>query len=109
MELAVTQTPPLSELGHVPILTLRLEDVQPSPENDRLYRPVDASDPQIIQLAESLRDCGIQEPLLVTRDRWIISGHRRYAAARLAGLSETLKRYEKQVAVDAENAALRIG
>jgi len=87
MELAVTTAAPLPELGHVPILTLRMEDVRPSPENDRLYRPVNASDPQIIRLAESLRDCGIQEPLLVTRDRWIISGHRRYAAATLAGLA----------------------
>jgi len=87
MELAVTQAAPRPELGHGPILTLRLDDIQPSPENDRLYCPVDDSDPQIIRLAESLLDCGIQEPLLVTSDRWIISGHRRYAAARLAGLA----------------------
>ena len=84
---AIVSSPPSPELGHAPILTIRLDDIRPSPENDRLYRPVDPGDPQIIRLAESLRDCGMQEPLLVTRDRWIISGHRRHAAAGLAGLA----------------------
>jgi hypothetical protein len=75
-------------------LTIRLDDIRPSPENDRLYRPVDPEDPQIIRLAESIRDCGMQEPLLITRDGWIISGHRRYAAARLAGLNAAPCRVE---------------
>ncbi len=84
METATSPVAP--ELGHAPILTIRLDDIRPSPENDRLYRPVNPDDPQIIRLAESVRDCGMQEPLLITRDGWIISGHRRYAAATLAGL-----------------------
>lgn len=83
---AIVSSPPPSELGHAPILTIRLDDIRPSPENDRLYRPVDPDDLQIIRLAESIRDCGMQEPLLITRDGWIISGHRRYAAAAIAGL-----------------------
>lgn len=87
-------TPAAPELGHVPILTIRLDDIRPSPENDRLYRPVDPDDPQIIRLAESIRDCGMQEPLLITRDGWIISGHRRYAAAGLAGLDAAPCRVE---------------
>ena len=87
-------SPPSPELGHAPILTIRLDDIHPSPENDRLYRPVDPDDPQIIRLAESIRDCGMQEPLLVTRDGWIISGHRRYAAASLAGLDAAPCRVE---------------
>ena len=74
------------ESGHDPIRRIRLDEIRPSPENDRLYRPVDVSDPQIVGLAESILQHGIQEPLLVTRDGWIVSGHRRYAAARLAGL-----------------------
>jgi len=76
----------MAESGHDPIRRIRLDEIRPSPENDRLYRPVDASDPQIVGLAESILQHGIQEPLLVTRDGWIVSGHRRYAAARLAGL-----------------------
>ena len=83
---SIVSPSPSPELGHIPILTIRLDDIHPSPENDRLYRPVDPDDPQIVRLAESIRDCGMQEPLLITRDGWIISGHRRYAAAKLAGL-----------------------
>lgn len=91
---AIVSSPPPSELGHVPILTIRLDDIRPSPENDRLYRPVDPDDPQIIRLSDSIRDCGMQEPLLITRDGWIISGHRRYAAAALAGLDSVPCRVE---------------
>ena len=92
MEAATTTAAP--EMGHAPILTIRLDDIRPSPENNRLYRPVDPDDPQIIRLAESIRECGMQEPLLITRDGWIISGHRRYAASALAGLEAAPCRVE---------------
>jgi hypothetical protein len=76
-----------AELGQVPIVDISVRELRPSPENDELYRPADPRDPQIQRLAESLREHGVQEPLLITRDHWIISGHRRYAAAKLAGLA----------------------
>ena len=69
--------------GHVPIFSIR-----PSPENEQLYRPVDPNDPDILALAESIKRDGILEPLVVTRDGFIISGHRRYAAAKIAGLQK---------------------
>ncbi len=72
-----------TKLGHVRFLAL--SSVRPSPENDQLYRPVNAGDPDIAALAESVRAHGVMEPLVVTLDGWILSGHRRYAAARLAG------------------------
>jgi hypothetical protein len=62
--------------------------VHPSPENDELYRPVDPGDPEIIKLAESIRLHGVMEPLVITQDNYLLSGHRRHAAARLAGLTE---------------------
>ena len=74
--------------GQDRILTRPIGLIRPSPENRKLYRPVDPNDPEIVALAESIREHGIQEPLLVTRDGWIASGHRRHAAASLAGLSE---------------------
>ena len=49
---------------------------------------MDAEDPDVIALAESIRDHGIQEPLVVSADGWILSGHRRYVAAQLADLTE---------------------
>ncbi|MCK4341702.1 MAG: hypothetical protein KAY37_08275 [Phycisphaerae bacterium] len=43
-----------------------LEVIRPSPENDRLYRPVDPDDPEIVALAESIVKFGVREPLVVT-------------------------------------------
>jgi len=75
-----------AELRHVGVLDLPIDRVRPSPENEQIYRPIDPADPEIKALADSIIARGIQEPLIVTEDGWIISGHRRHAAARLAGL-----------------------
>ncbi len=77
------------------VRVLAIDKVFPSPENERLYRPVDPGDPEVQALAVSIRERGIQEPLLIDPDGWIISGHRRHAAARLAGLSEVPCRVSK--------------
>src|SRR5262249_15910649 len=61
---------------------------QPSPENYRLYRPVDPRDPALKDLAASIREKGVLVPLVLTEDNYILSGHRRFAAAKLAGLRE---------------------
>ena len=37
-------------------------------------------------MTRSVKAHGIQEPLVVTADHWIVSGHRRLVAATLAGL-----------------------
>ena len=74
------------ELGHDRISERPIDQIRPSPENAKLYRPVDRNDPDVKALAKSIREHGLQEPLVVTRDGWIISGHRRHVAARLAGL-----------------------
>jgi hypothetical protein len=68
--------------------------VRPSPENDKLYRPVDPQAPDIRALAESIRVHGIKEPLVLTLDHYILSGHRRYASAKLAGLRSVPCRLE---------------
>lgn len=62
-------------------------DVRPSPENDKLYKPVDPRSPDIRELAESIRERGVLEPIVVTLDGYIVSGHRRYAASRVARLN----------------------
>lgn len=58
----------------------------PPPENDEIYQAISWDDPQTIELARSIDKYGIQEPLLVSRDNYIISGNRRYVAAKLAKL-----------------------
>lgn len=77
---------PNGESGLVPIRQFGIREIHPSPENDRLYRPIDPQDPQIQKLAASIRERGILEPLVVSRDGFILSGHRRYCAAKVAGL-----------------------
>src|SRR4051794_17948952 len=64
----------------------RLSTLKRSPENDKLYKPVDPKDPEIIALAESIRRNGVREPLVITKDKFIVSGHRRHVAAAVAGL-----------------------
>jgi len=84
----------IAESGLVPILTLPISSLTPSPENDSLYRPVDLEAPDIISLAESILVHGLREPIVITTDHFILSGHRRYAAARRAGLREVPVRVE---------------
>jgi hypothetical protein len=76
------------------IRQVRISEIMPSPANDQLYRPVSPADPDVIALADSIREHGVREPLVVTLDNYILSGHRRHMAARIAGLSEVPCRYE---------------
>lgn len=68
------------------IRQIQLCKIEPSPENNHLYRPVDAADPEIKELTDSIKQHGLLEALIVTADGYLVSGHRRYAAAKLAGL-----------------------
>jgi len=60
-----------------------LDSLRPNPLNPR--GDLDAVGLQ--DLADSIRAQGILQPLLVTLDGVVVAGHRRLAAARLAGLS----------------------
>jgi hypothetical protein len=71
-----------------------IDDVQPTPENEKIYRPVNPSDPDVRALADSILEHGVREPLVITEDGFILSGHRRYTAARIAGLAEVPCRIE---------------
>ena len=75
------------KLGQVPIRQVSIDVIHPSPENEELYRPVDPADPEIVELACSVKVHGVQEPLIVTADYYVVSGHRRFVAAKLAGLA----------------------
>lgn len=69
------------------------QELIPAPEND-IYRPVCLDDPAIIELSEDIQNNGFLEPLLVTQDDYILSGHRRRAASLLLELDEVPVRYE---------------
>jgi hypothetical protein len=83
---AVSDTDLAPGLGHDPILELPLTAIRPASVNDQLYRPVSMADPDIQALAESIQKNGLQDPIVVTTDNVILSGHRRFAACRMAGL-----------------------
>ena len=68
------------------VVSVSVKSIRPSPENAELYRPVDPADPEIVALAFSIKRYGVQQHLIVTPDGYILSGHRRFAAAKLAGL-----------------------
>jgi len=74
------------KLGLVPI-SIPLDKLRPSPENEELYRPVDPADSEIVALTQSIAAHGVQQPLIVTADLYVVSGHRRLVAAKLAGLA----------------------
>ncbi len=64
----------------------RLDSIKPAPENDDLYRTISWDDPELRELALSIQAHGINEPLLISQDGYIISGHRRRMAAILTKL-----------------------
>jgi ParB-like chromosome segregation protein Spo0J len=82
------------EFGLVRIVEMDLSAIRPSPQNELLYRPVSPSDPEVLALRDSIRSFGLKEPIVVTLDGYIISGHRRHMACKLAGLKRAPCRIE---------------
>ena len=91
-----------SKSGLVSFVERPLAAIRPSLANDKLYRPVSPSDPDIRALAESIREYGLQEPIVITLDDFILSGHRRHMACRLAGLTVVPCRVENIPSTDPE-------
>ncbi len=69
---------------------INIDSVFPSPENDELYGAIDDSDNDLISLANDIVKNGLREPIQVSRDSYIVSGHRRFAASKL-GQFESVK------------------
>ena len=93
--LAARQIKTRTKVGHDRLSEMDLCEIRPSPENDKLYEPADPNDGSIIALANSIREYGLREPIVVSLDGFILSGHRRYAASKLAGLTAVPVRIEQ--------------
>ena len=65
---------------------VRLLDLRPCPENDVVYGKQSLDDPDIVELIKSILDKGVMEPIHISADNVIISGHRRRFCALQAGL-----------------------
>ncbi len=84
-----TAAPRKSKVVHDPLPQIelaQLDGIRPASVNDAIYKPVDPDDPDIRDLAESIRQDGLQEPLVISRDNVLVSGHRRRVGCLLAGL-----------------------
>ena len=86
-----------AKCDHVPILeSVAIESIRPAKVNDKVYRPVDPKDPAIIGMAREIANpaIGLLTPIAISSDDVILSGHRRHAACRLAGLTHvTVQRF----------------
>jgi hypothetical protein len=78
----------LKELGQVPVSMVPLARLRPAPENDTLYKPLSTDDPEVVELAASIRREGLIEPLLSTADYYLLSGHKRYWGCKRLGRRE---------------------
>lgn len=59
--------------------------IQAAPLNDLLYAPINEGDASFGALVESIREHGVLEPLVVSSDGYLLSGHRRHRAIQSIG------------------------
>lgn len=71
--------------------------IEPALLNDELYDPVDTAEPSFLALKESIRRDGLLEPIVVSSDGYILSGHRRHTAVEELGLERVLVRIRPDV------------
>ncbi len=83
---------------HKDEIILSLEDIKPSEQNDHVYHSRSKTD--ITDLANSIDDFGLLEPILITLDNVIISGHSRYKALKLLNRDSVTVRYENIYSYD---------
>lgn len=58
-----------------------IDEIKPSPENDDIYGEI-GHDDQMDALVDSIKKRGLGEPLILTNDMYILSGHRRFFAVK---------------------------
>ena len=75
-----------TELKKVDKSYFLVQQVQVARENDLLYDRFGIANLDDYELTISIRDNGIQEPLTLSADHVLLSGHRRLAAAKYLGL-----------------------
>src|SRR5262249_25023637 len=111
-EVNKARKPRAGDNGQQPELVLvqvrSLESIIPAPENDDVYKAIAWDDPEIVELARSIKEHGVQEPLLISQDGYIISGHRRRVAACIAGLKEVPIRIHEVSRAENHDAFVRL-
>jgi ParB/RepB/Spo0J family partition protein len=70
-------------------------NLKPHPKNAEIYGDTENTDKLDETFKQSVAEKGVLEPLVITNGKEIISGHRRWLAAKDAGLSEVSVRYSE--------------
>ncbi len=74
------------------ILSVPVSDLTPTPENSLVYRPPETAS-EFDDLITDIRQNGIHHALIGSADGYVLSGHRRLAAARDIGLTRVPVQY----------------
>ena len=80
------------DMSHFPI-----DQIMQAPENESIYDNFGVANSDDWELVESIRANGVIEPLVITADKVLLSGHRRRAAARYLGLQTVPVRMLEEV------------
>lgn len=99
----MSKTATKRKTGQVRVSRRSISQLHPSPENDQIYRPPNPDSTDIKRLARRIQEQGVLEPLVITQDGFIVSGHRRHSAAMLAGLEHVPCRVLAKRRVDYTN------
>lgn len=71
-----------------------VDQIHPSPENEEVYGPInEKTDSVLPMLMRSIERLGLEEPLILTIDNFILSGHRRFYALQQLGWDKVPARY----------------
>jgi 5S rRNA maturation endonuclease (ribonuclease M5) len=101
----------LENLADGQVRRVPLSQINPSPENDELYISASPKERENQKLAADIRAEGVKNPLILTLDFYILSGHRRYHCAQRAGLQDVPCLFENirrpELSKDAYIALLR--
>jgi hypothetical protein len=84
------------ELARYSVAFVPIDSITPSPENDESYGPIEHDD-SMADLIDSMRRKGMEEPILVTADHFILSGHRRHFAAKYLRWQEVPVRVRPEI------------
>lgn len=77
--MSTTTAPAKGKMDRYKVHFVPIDSIKPSPENDEIYGEI-VPDNAMKNLIESIKENDLGDPLLITQDRYILSGHRRYYA-----------------------------
>jgi hypothetical protein len=94
--------------GETKLVHEQVSAIVPAPENADIYNAISMVDAEVLELVKSVKERGILEPLLVSRDGYLISGHRRFFVAKELKLTHVPVIYHPESRKDNPREFLRM-